>query len=55
MRKILNEFQTREQAGLKKNSSTTDRLHTVNLLVEKKRGKNVPRSDFLHLTHLPLS
>ena len=35
LRGILNEQQPREQAGFRKNFSTTDHLHTMNILIEK--------------------
>ena len=35
MENVLDEIQIREQAGFKRGYSTVDRLHTINLLIEK--------------------
>lgn len=42
LKKLLDENQTEEQAGFRPGYSTTDHLHTVNLLLEKSNEYNIP-------------
>ncbi|GFR89505.1 endonuclease-reverse transcriptase [Elysia marginata] len=42
MERILDENQPREQAGFRKGYSTTDRIHTLNQVIEKSNEYNLP-------------
>ncbi len=42
VRHNINEADSKEQAGFKKNFSTTDHLHTINLLLEKGKECQIP-------------